>query len=67
MPACAYTSAAHSAPPRGSTVSRLADMVGSERIAVPFTHATGPLARVGDGLAGQHHGAGAVGAGHVSA
>ena len=63
MPACAYTSAAHSEPPCGSTVSRSADMVGSERIAVPLTQATGPVARVGHGLAGQHHGAGAVGAG----
>src|SRR6476620_6350914 len=41
MPAWRYTSAAHSAPPSGSTVSRSADMVGSLRIAVPCTHATG--------------------------
>src|SRR5688572_3416423 len=32
MPAWAYTSAAQSAPPRGSTGSRSADIVGSDRI-----------------------------------
>ena len=41
MPACAYTSFAHSLPPSGSTGSRSADIVGSLRIAVPLIHAGG--------------------------
>src|SRR3954453_13830001 len=41
MPACRYTSLAHWMPPSGSTGSRSADIVGSDRIAVPCTHAGG--------------------------
>jgi hypothetical protein len=44
-PACRYASAAASRPARGSTGSRSADMVGSLRMAVPWTHATGRLGR----------------------
>ena len=42
MPACAYTSAAQSLPACGFTWSRRANIVGSLRIAMPWTHATGP-------------------------
>ena len=41
MPACAYTSAAQSLPACGFTWSRPANIVGSERIAVPWIHAAG--------------------------
>src|SRR5437763_13845385 len=43
MPAWRYTSLAHWMPPRGNTGSRPADIVGSDRIAVPCTHAGGRL------------------------
>src|SRR6478609_9794596 len=41
-PACAYTSLAQSLPACGLTWSRRANIVGSLRIAMPCTHATGP-------------------------
>ena len=66
MPAWAKTSAAHSCPARGSTVSRSADIVGSDRMAVPLTHATG-RAGLRRRPRSQHHGARAVPDGHVSA
>src|SRR5258706_8548091 len=42
IPACAYTSFAQSFPACGLTWSRRANIVGSLRIAMPWTHATGP-------------------------
>src|SRR5690606_34264416 len=41
MPACRYTSAAASLPPCGLTLSRPANIIGSDRIDVPCTHAGG--------------------------
>src|SRR4051812_33972946 len=42
MLACAYRSLAHWRPASGFTWSRRANIVGSERMAMPCTHATGP-------------------------
>src|SRR5262245_33722089 len=42
IPACAYRSFAQSRPACGLTWSRPANIVGSLRIAMPCTHATGP-------------------------
>src|SRR5690606_21218294 len=41
MPACRHASPAPSLPPCGLTLSRPANMIGSDRIGVPCTHAGG--------------------------
>ena len=62
IPACAYTSAAQSRPACGFTWSRPANIVGSDRIAVPWIHAAGLGRRVGDVFAADHERHRAVGA-----